>query len=225
MNATSNGRVIRIAIAGSLAVHFIAALLVHPPSVEAQATEKLSPAVIVHVIPPKPTPTPPPRITPPKPRAVRKTQSRTPVVHTPHLPKRTDNTKGIAIAVPSAPPGTPGPIEAPTGPDVIGPPTTAPATPAPTPKPACSAPDVPARTVVVEPPSVPDSVPQNGATAKIRVDLDASGSVRGVSVYESTGSMELDRAALSAARESRYAPEGIECKKVAGSYLFTVDFQ
>lgn len=225
MNATSNGRIIRIAIAGSLAVHFIAALLVHPPSVEAQAAEKLSPAVIVHVIPPKPTPTPPPRITIPKPHALRKTHSRTPVVHAPHLPKRIGNTKSIAIAVPSAPPGTPGPIEATTGPDILGPPTGPTSSPAPTPKPACSAPDVPARTLVVQSPSVPDSAPQTGTPAKIRVDLDASGNVRGVSVYESTGSMELDQAALSAARDSRYAPEEIDCKKVAGSYLFTVDFQ
>jgi protein TonB len=223
MNATSNGRVIRIAIAGSLAVHFIIAILVHPPTVEAQPQEKISPADIVHLIPPKPTPTP--RVTPPKPQTQKQTQARRPFIDRLILPKRNDKTKGIAIAIPSAAPGTPEPYDYGTpGPDVVAP-TGAPASPAPTPKPACSAPDVPARTTFVEPPAVSDTVSQTGQTAKIRVDLDADGSVRGVSVYVSTGSMELDQAALAAARQSRYAAEQIDCKNVPGSYLFTVEFQ
>jgi protein TonB len=223
MNATSNGRVIRIAIAGSLAVHFIVAILVHPPTVEAQPKEKISRAVIVHIIPPKPTPTP--HVTQKKVQPKQQVQARRPVVYTPILPKRNDNTKGVAHALPSAAPGTPGPIDATPGTGVVAGPTDVPSTPLPTPKPACAAPEVPARTTFVESPSVPDSVPQTGVTAKIRVDLDAMGNVRGVSVYESTGSTELDQAALSAARQSRYAPEQIDCKNVPGSYLFTVDFQ
>jgi TonB family protein len=77
----------------------------------------------------------------------------------------------------------------------------------------------------VQSPTAPDTIPESGVTAKIRVNLDAEGNVRGVSVYESTGSMELDQAALAAARQSRYAPEEVNCKNVPGSYLFTVDFQ
>jgi TonB family protein len=223
MKATSNGRVIRIAIAGSLAVHFMVATLVHPPTVEAQPKENISRAVIIHIIPPKPTPTP--RVTPQKSPPKRNAQTRRPIVHPLILPKRNTNTKGIARVVASAAPGTPGPIEPTPGTGIVAGPTEIPGTPAPTPKPACSAPDVPARTTFVQPPSVPDSVPQTGVTAKIRVDLDALGNVRGVSVYESAGSMELDQAALSAARESRYAPEQIDCKNVPGSYLFNVDFQ
>jgi TonB family protein len=223
MSSTSNGRVIRIAIAGSLAVHFLIAILVHPPTVEAQPQEKISPADIVHLIPPKPTPTP--RVTPPRPQMQNQTQARRPFIDRVHRPTLTDKTKGIAISIPSSAPGTPAPYDYGTpGPDIIAP-TAAPATPAPTPKPACSAPDVPARTTFVEPPVVSDTVSQTGQTAKIRVELDATGNVRGVSVYVSTGSMELDQAALSAARESRYAPEQIDCKNVPGSYLFTVEFQ
>lgn len=225
MNATSNGRVIRIALAVSLAVHFIFATLVHPPRVEAQAQEKLSPATIVHLTPRKPKPTPPPHIVHSKRQTQSHAQSRRPSVHVPHITTHRDNSKSIGYAVPSAPPGTsapadigtfePGPVSGPTG------------TPQPTatPKPACSAPDVPARTTFVESPAAPDTVPQSAAIAKIRVDLDAEGNVRSVSVYESTGSMELDQAALSAARASRYAPEEVNCKNVPGSYLFTVDFQ
>ncbi len=44
-------------------------------------------------------------------------------------------------------------------------------------------------------------------TAMIEVDLDASGRVIGVSVYRSSGSLDLDRAAMDAARESSYGPE------------------
>jgi TonB family protein len=222
MKATSNGRVIRIALAASLAVHFVVATLVHPPRVEAQAQEEVSPAVIVHIIPPKPTPTP--RIEHPKKQPRSHAPAHNPIVHTVHLQPHRDNSKNVGYTLPSPAPGTPGPAD--IGSSAPGPDSGPTGTPEPTatPKPACSAPDVPARTTFVQSPSVPDSVPANGTTAKIRVDLDVEGNVRGVSVYESTGSMELDRAALQAARDSRYAPEEVNCKNVSGSYLFTVDF-
>jgi protein TonB len=223
MNANSNGRVIRIAAAASLAVHLIFATLVHPPRVEAQAEERLSPAVIIHLIQPKPTP--PPRIVHRKINAAPRPQGRHVVVHPPHPSTHADNSKRVAYAVSTGAPGTPGPSDFGTpGPGPIAGPTSEPDVPTPTPKPACSAPDVPARTMFVEQPTVPDTVAQTSATAKIRVDLDGDGNVRSVSVYESTGSMELDRAAMAAARQSRYVPEQIDCKNVPGSYLFTVDF-
>jgi protein TonB len=110
--------------------------------------------------------------------------------------------------------GTPGPAA-----------TEAPPASTPTPKPACSAPDVPAKAIDAITPQAPLDAPDAQATAKIKVDLDASGNVAGVSVYATTGSPQLDRAALEAARESRYEPEERNCKKVSGSYLFTVDFE
>lgn len=223
MNANSNGRVIRIAAAGSLAVHLIFATLVHPPRVEAQAQEKPSSAVIIHLVPPKPSP--PRRLVRHKTTVALRSQVRHIAVHALHEPLHAANSKRLAYAVSTGAPGTPGPSDFGTpGPAPIAGPTGEPNVPTPTPKPACSAPDVPARTTFVEQPTVPDTVTQAVATAKIRVELDADGSVRSVSVYESTGSMELDRAALSAARQSRYAAEQIDCKNVPGSYLFTVDF-
>ncbi len=113
-------------------------------------------------------------------------------------------------------PGTPGPANtlAPEAP-----------TPSPTPKPACSAPDIPAKALDAISPQAPPDVQTGNTTAKIKVDLDATGNVTSASVYESTGSMQLDRTALAAARASRYAPEEKNCKNVSGSYLFTVDFK
>lgn len=217
MNATSNGRVIRIALAGSLAVHFIVALLVHPRPVHAEPPQEAQRTTIVHLIPPKPTPPPRKLLQPQKPRVQRNAQTVHPIAHPPRL--STQHARGVAIAIPT---GAPDPIE----PGVVngdGTATDSPA-PTPTPKPSCSAPDVPARTTFVQSPVVPDDVSENGVTAKIRVDLDSNGTVTGVSVYESAGSMPLDRAALAAARQSRYAPEERDCKNIAGSYLFTVDF-
>lgn len=131
---------------------------------------------------------------------------------------------GPAIAPPVEPTGDPVVVNT-AGPDIAS--TAAPIVATPTPRPACSAPDVPAKTLVTQSPIVPDDASAGAlaGTAKVRVDLDDSGKVVGTSIYESTGSMELDRAAISAARNSRYAPEQRDCKNVAGSYLFTVDFQ
>ena len=128
-------------------------------------------------------------------------------------------------APPVEPTGEPnGPVDNP-GPDVV--PSGAPIVATPTPKPACSAPDVPAKALVAQPPEISDDAGANGftGTAKVKIDLDASGNVVAARIYESTGSMELDRAAVAAARSSQYAPEQRDCKNVSGSYLFTVDFQ
>lgn len=223
MSAVSNGRVLRIALAGSVAVHLIIAAVVysHPTVVAAEPPPQH--IVLINIKPPRATPTPPP----PK-HAVSHPQHHTrAVLPATHPPKRIAqaHTDGPPVAPPVEPTGIPGPAQTP-GPDVgpTGPPVDV--TPAPTPKPACSAPDVAAKTIAAQSPDVPDDE-RNGftGTAKVKVDLDATGAVVGTSLYESTGNMQLDQAALRAARDSRYAPEQYECKNVAGSYLFTVDFQ
>lgn len=223
MSGSTNGRVLRIAIAGSLAVHLIVATLVHPHKVQAAPEQKPTNTTIIHLIPPpapKPTPPPPPKPAQPHPRpAQHQSSAHRPAMHVPRA--RSSNPlspPGVAIATEA-----PGPPDTGTVPPDSGP-TDGPIVPTPTPKPACSAPDVAARAVTVQSPNTPDDMQGTNATAKIRVDLDAQGGVLGVSVYESAGSMELDRAALQAARASRYAPEEKDCKKIPGSYLFTVDF-
>jgi protein TonB len=228
MSGTSNARIIRIAIACSLAVHLIIASMVPPRAVFAEPPQKPLRTEIFHITPPKPTPPPP---TPPPPRKMQPQHKRhhialvRPTMKTVHLaPSRK---AGLIAVIPlPLPPGTPQPED--TG-DTrpVNAPTGEPSVATPTPKPACSAPDVPAKTLVTQPPIEPEDARAQGlgGTAKIRVDLDALGNVMSASVYESTGSMELDRAALDAARQSRYAPEQRDCKAVSGSYLFNVEFQ
>lgn len=222
MSAASNNRVLRIALAVSLAVHLIVAAIVYSRPVTVAAEPPPEHFRITHIKLAQPTPTPPP----PKhalPHPQRQTRAVRPAIKTVH----------IAQVHTDGPPDGPPPIEA-TGDPIVpvdspGPataPTEGPALPTPTPKPACSAPDVAAKTLVTQTVDVPEDE-RNGFTgeAKVKVDLDASGAVVGTSIYESTGNMQLDQAAVNAAHESRYAPEERDCKNVAGSYLFTIDFQ
>lgn len=58
----------------------------------------------------------------------------------------------------------------------------------------------------------------------VRIDLDATGKVRGASMKQSSGNRWLDLAAMDSAHLSRYRPEVQNCKQVAGSYLVAVNF-
>lgn len=60
--------------------------------------------------------------------------------------------------------------------------------------------------------------------AAVTVNLDAGGHVVSVMVAHSTGNLALDRAALTAARQSTYLPAVNNCTRVPGSYDFTVTF-
>ena len=225
MNRLSNRKILRIGVGGSLALHLVIASFVHAYPVAADQPETPPVITIIHVRAPKPTP--PPvfhKIVSVKPRA--NVASFRPHVH---LVRTHADPHAVAVKLP------------PVGPDVVPTPfikgsesaaspmpiTTTPTMDTPTPKPACSAPDVPAKATAAITPQEPPIASDQGltGTAKIKVDLDASGTVVGTSVYLSTGSTQLDQAALDAARQSRYAPEQIDCKDVSGSYLFTVEFQ
>lgn len=226
MKRSLNGKLIRTAFAASLAVHLAAASFVHAYRVEAQPPERPTPARIFHIELPKPTPTPrptpPPKVQPrPRARVVSAVRPRVQLVHV-H-----DNPNAVTVArQPAA-----RPTGIPNAPDAGGTPAQSAVTnaplPSPTPKPACSAPNVDAKAIDPVTPDEPDSARNQGltGTAKIKVDLDPLGRVVGASVYSSTGSIPLDQAALQAARASRYSPEQLDCKDVAGSYLFTVQFQ
>jgi TonB family protein len=220
MSAPSNDRILRNAIAGSLSVHLIVAAVICSRPVTAAPEQRALNMRVVQLIRPKPTP-PPPKPALPHPQrqshAVRPAMHRVHIAVVPHV-------DGPPIAQPPVEPtGEPYPVDS-ASPDVA--PTAAPIVATPTPKAACSSPDVPAKTLVAESPIITDDE-RNGfnGTAKVKVDLDAAGKVVGTSIYESTGSVPLDQAALAAARESRYAPEERDCKDVPGSYLFAIDFQ
>lgn len=220
MSAVSNGRVLRIALAGSVAVHLIIAAVVYSRPVTAAPVQPAQQMPVYKLRLPPPTPPPPPKHELPHPQ--HHTVAVSPPIHPPKVARI--HSDHPPIAPPVEPTGIPQPLDT-SGPDTA--PTGAPieATPAPTPKPACSAPDVPAKTIAVHSPETPEDAAGFTGTAKVKVDLDAMGEVVGTSVYESTGNPQLDQAALTAARESRYAPEQVDCKNISGSYLFTIDFQ
>ncbi len=72
-------------------------------------------------------------------------------------------------------------------------------------------------------PTIAASQNITGVTA-VRVTLDRRGTLTGASVLGSSGNPWLDRAALSAARLSRFTPEMRNCERVGGEYAFLVDF-
>jgi TonB family protein len=62
-------------------------------------------------------------------------------------------------------------------------------------------------------------------TAAIQVSLDPKGHVTNASVAQSTGSTGLDNVAIEMARNATYAPKYVDCKAVAGQYVFKVKFE
>jgi periplasmic protein TonB len=58
----------------------------------------------------------------------------------------------------------------------------------------------------------------------VLIALDARGRLTGQSVLTSSGNRYLDRAALMAARLSRFSAEVRDCAPVGGTYAFVVDF-
>ncbi len=186
---------------------------------------------------PKPTPTPPPT-QPPTPPPKSTPPPNTPAPQQPKIKINTiksttktnsgpteetnkyttGNTQGIpqgqGTAAPStAPPATPAPA----------PPT---ATPKPTPTPlSCARPNVPATTIRATEPDTPPMASQQGisGTVQVVVSLDAGSHVTGTRV-QSSPSVILNQAALSAARSSTFQTEVRDCKPIAADYIFSVEF-
>lgn len=210
MKQRSGSRVLIWALAISIALHVAFAVAMRTMHrVEAAPEQQPTHIRIIDRLrtpPPTPAPTPPAR-----PHEARPTA---PHVHV-NLPRASANAgtaHGHAVSV------------ATSGPDVPGDPNAADGTPAPPPRPVCSTPDAPARALSAAMPETPDDATGLPATAEVRVTLDAQGHVTATEIYRSTGQLALDRAALSAARNSTYAPALAACQAVGGSYLFRVDF-
>lgn len=73
-------------------------------------------------------------------------------------------------------------------------------------------------------PSVARDMDTGEVSVKASVSLALDGSVRAVVITQSSGVMELDQSALAAARESSYLPMVKDCKRVPGTFDFTVTF-
>ena len=60
--------------------------------------------------------------------------------------------------------------------------------------------------------------------AQVRIAIDPRGALTATSLMTSSGNRWLDRAALRAARLSRYSAEVRNCAPVGGEYAFVVEF-
>src|SRR5579863_3755264 len=195
-------RLLLVAIALSLFVHLVVALILHPPvpTPENQA-EVVSiehrPATIA--VKPVPTVPPPPKETP-APRVVSSARTAR------NGPEAAGNPGGSAAAPTPAPP-TPQPAASATA--------------------GCAQTNTTA--AVLATPGPPDIAPDvrasaTNGTALVSVALDSSGGVTGASVSQSTGNSSLDLVAVTMARDTRYSPALHDCKPVASAYTFSVKF-
>lgn len=74
-------------------------------------------------------------------------------------------------------------------------------------------------------PIYPDpSIWLRGAYVLVQVSLDATGALSDASVVSSSGYDLFDGAALTAAQDSTYSPQVVNCKPTAGKYAFRVEF-
>jgi protein TonB len=212
---TRSNRIVIWALALSVAIHIAVAVVARTPSVAQAAPEAPTHIEIVKIATPPPTP-PPPTPRPQPQRATPTVAKPAPfhvTVHTPNLTPSSGATisngpPAIAAAGP-AQPGEPGVSAAPSAP----------------PKPACSQPFADAHAIDAVVPESPEDAAGIQASAQVQVTLDDRGRVIDARMYQSTGVMSLDRAAVDAARRSTYAPSIANCQPTGGTYLFHVDFQ
>jgi TonB family protein len=85
---------------------------------------------------------------------------------------------------------------------------------------------VPASISAAAPAELPTIAAEQNVTGitEVRIDLDAAGRLTKSSVLASSGNRWIDRAALRAARSSRYSAEVRDCAPAGGAYAFVVDF-
>jgi periplasmic protein TonB len=198
-------RLLLVALALSLLVHAIVALITHPPVPTSENQAEV--VSIVH-----------------RPATIAVTKAPTPP---PPRPKQTPAPKTVS----SAPPARKGPGPAANaGAGTPAPtPAVAQATPAPTPAANRGCTDANASAAVVATPPPPDIAPDARASgtsgvALVNVQLDASGQVADAAIRQSSGNSSLDLVALEMARDARYSPALRDCKPVASAYTFSVKF-
>lgn len=198
-------RLLLVAFALSLLLHLVVALILRPPTpTPSTQSEVVSiqhrPATIALKKPPTPPPPPPPRKTP---------VPRTAASAVPRKGPGSGGTQGASAA-------TPTPVVAQVT-----------ASPAVTPTSGCARSNTAAAVVSSPPPpDIPVQARAEGTsgTALVSVQLDASGTVTGATVTQSTGNSSLDLVAVGMARDARYSPALHDCKPVASAYVYSVKF-
>jgi protein TonB len=215
----------------SAAVHFIVGGLIpyKPYPVREPIDDIMTETHHVVIVPtPAPTPTPPPP-TKNSPPPVQSSNPPPLLVHPP--PARSNDSDSSAQARYTMAPGARDDgLPTATGTSAPVASTAAPAT-VPTPLPtatprSCAQAHQDAATTQKAEADYPEIARQQGAVGSVtvKVNLTATGSVVSLNLYKSSGFGSLDQEALKAARNSRYSPEVEDCQKVAGQYLFVVDF-
>ncbi|MFY9664463.1 MAG: TonB family protein [Candidatus Cybelea sp.] len=197
-------RLLLVAIALSLLIHLIIALILHPPSptpesqAEVVSIQHRSATIAVT------------KTTPPPPRPKQTPAPRTPSSAPPA--RKGPGTRGISGGTAASPA-----------------PIVARATPQPTAAPSAGCVQSNAEAAVIAtppPPDIPLDTRASGTSgvALVSVELDSSGQVTGAGVKQSTGNSSLDLVAVQMARDARYTPALRDCKPIAGTYAFSVKF-
>lgn len=233
----TTGETVRNFLGWAFVISIVAHVLLGPlipfkqTHAEDQTTEKVSVTKKIKVkvpTPPPPTPTPrpteQPKTTPPPKKVETHPQPQLKI----QPPKTNSNNGGPGQAkyvppkngsengVPAGSGTSPGPV------GTVGPPASTP-----TPKPACADPSKEATMVNGVTPEYPDSAKEQNlgpVTVVVKITLSASASVIDASIIQSSSNNAIDRAALSAARQSSYSPKLENCAPVSGSYSFKANF-
>ncbi len=61
-------------------------------------------------------------------------------------------------------------------------------------------------------------------TSRVKVVVNPDGSVKSVSIYQTSGYPGADEATIQAALHSTYTPGSVNCQPVEGWYIFRADF-
>jgi len=221
----------------SLGIHFLILPLViryNPSHAEQPETEKVSVSKKVKVaVPTPPPPTPPPPPPTPQPKSTPPPKSTNPppqaklkvnIVHTTSnsnsgpSERSYDVKKGSESGVPQGVASAPAAVATAAA-------TAPPPVPTPTPRPQCAVPNKDATMITPASADTPEMAKEQGisGSVEVEVDLDALGHVTGTSVIKTPSSI-LNSAAITAARQTTYAPQISDCKPVPGQYKFVVDF-
>ena len=94
-------------------------------------------------------------------------------------------------------------------------------------QPMCSNPNVEATVVSPAVPRYPESARLRhvgNVTVLVKVTIGPDGKLQHASVYKSSGSSDIDVAAIFAAEGSTYLPRILQCKPVTGDYIAREDF-
>ena len=90
---------------------------------------------------------------------------------------------------------------------------------------SCAHPFVDARAVKLVPPSYPYTQAMPDGISFVNLTLLPDGSLADATVYQSSGDVAFDVAALEAARRSTFLPKIVYCRPGIGEYLFRAEFR